>query len=63
MIAVDKIVAYEAGKLDFSGVLDLFSELIRDGTAWGLQGSYGRRANELIEDGYLDTDGTVLTRE
>jgi len=63
MVSVDKIVAYESGKLDNAGILDLFSELIRDGLAWSLQGCYGRMAEYLIEAGYLGRDGTILKIE
>lgn len=63
MVSVDKIIAYERGELDDVGVLDLFSGLVRDGTAWALQGSYGRMAENLIEAGYLDRQGTILKTE
>lgn len=57
---VDKIMFYESGELPFEGVLDLFSELVKDGSAYSLQGSYGRMANNLIENGYLDRKGNIL---
>lgn len=60
---VDKIMAYESGEGNFSDTLDLFSELVRDGTAWTLQGHYGRTAKYLIEAGYLAEDGTILKTE
>ena len=40
--------------------MKLFSELIRNGHAWSLQGSYGRTAKALIEAGWLDQEGNIL---
>ena len=48
------IVEYEAGKLDLEGEVTLFQELVNGGLAWELQGSYGRRAVELIKQGLVD---------
>jgi hypothetical protein len=50
--SVDKIMAYESGELDDEGVIELFQGLIDTGMAWQLQGSYGRMAQRLINDGY-----------
>ena len=52
MDQVDKIMAFEQGDLDEEGVIELFQDLIDSGLAWQLQGSYGRMANALIENGY-----------
>ena len=58
---VGAIIEYETGNLDNDGVLRLFSHLIRTGLAWSLQGSYGRAAMNLIEQGYLEPKtGRVL---
>ena len=54
MDQVDKIIAFEQGDLDEEGVIELFQELIDSGLAWQLQGSYGRMANSLIENGYCE---------
>jgi hypothetical protein len=59
---VDLILRHESGDLDSDETLDLFAELIRTGTAWSLQGSYGRTAHALIDAGYLSPDGEVLRR-
>lgn len=60
MVSVDKLVAFETGELNDDEIIVLFSELVRDGTAWQLQGSYGRMAQRLIEAGHLDRQGTIL---
>ena len=61
MNITDKIIDYECGLLDDTGVLELFAELIRTGMAWTLQGSYGRTASAMIDAGYIDTDGNITT--
>lgn len=52
MVAIDKIMDYENGTLNDEEVIDLFQELIDDGSAWTLQGSYGRTATYLINAGH-----------
>lgn len=52
MAQIDKIIAYESGELDQEQTIELFQELIDSGLAWELQGSYGRFANLLIQEGY-----------
>ena len=59
MDITDKIINYECGLLNDTGVLELFAELISSGTAWKLQGSYRRTASALIDAGYIDTDGNI----
>jgi len=60
MNLTDKIIDFECGLLDDTGVLELFAELISmNGIAWTLQGSYGRTASALIDAGYIDTDGNI----
>lgn len=56
---VDGIIAYENGELDTRGIVELFSELVRTGLAWQLQGFYGRTAKTLIDRGILDRKGTI----
>ena len=56
MNLTDKIMRFECGLLDDTGVLELFAELISSGTAWKLQGSYGRTASALISSGYISED-------
>ena len=57
---IDKILEYESGDLSFSQVVELFSELIKNGMAWSLQGNYGRTAKALIDAGYLNKEGDIL---
>ena len=42
------------------GFITLFSELVRTGRAWSLQGFYGRTAAALIDAGVLDKKGNIL---
>ena len=62
MNITDKIIDFECGLLDDTGVLELFAELISNGMAWTLQGSYGRTASALIDEGYIDTDGNITMK-
>lgn len=48
---ITKIMAYEQGELDEDEIVELFQELIDTGAAWSLQGSYGRTAAALINNG------------
>jgi hypothetical protein len=59
---VGDMMAYEEGTLAPTYVLDLFANLIATGTAWQLQGSYGRAAAQFIEHGYITEDGQVTDR-
>jgi hypothetical protein len=51
---------YEDGKLDEIQCLILFSELLKSGLVWQLQGHYQRTAKELIAGGFLQFDGTII---
>jgi len=57
---VDMIIQYECGELDDNGTLELFSDLIKTGKAWRLQGHYGRTASAIIDAGYISKDGEIL---
>ena len=60
MNITDKIIDFECGLLDEAGILQLFAELIKNGMAWTLQGSYGRTASALIDAGYISEDGRYI---
>jgi hypothetical protein len=60
MTMIDRIIAFETGDIDDTEFLNLFSELIRTGLAWSLQGSYGRTAQQLIENQVISTEGVIL---
>lgn len=49
-----KIIAFENGELDADEQIELFQDLVSTGTAWRLQGAYGRTAQRLIEEGLID---------
>lgn len=46
------IIEYEMGNLTEEETIGGFQEMINSGIVWSLQGSYGRTAKLLIEDGY-----------
>jgi hypothetical protein len=50
---VGKIIDFESGQLSEEGIIELFQELVDTGMAWKLQGSYGRGAQSLIEQGLI----------
>jgi hypothetical protein len=50
---LDKILAYENGEMDDAEFIPFFQELVDSGLAWQLQGSYGRCAESLIENGLV----------
>ena len=57
---VGMLSAFEYGELDDAETLGLFAYLVQSGLAWSLQGSYGRVAAALIDNGYLSRDGSIL---
>ena len=60
MISVDKIIQYEDGEMSDKEMVEFFSELVKSGHAWTLQGHYGRTAMNLIENGVMDREGNIL---
>lgn len=51
---VDRIMRYEDGNMDHEEITDLFQDLLDTGLAYSLQGSYGRKAEELIKAGIIE---------
>lgn len=62
MVSVDRLVDWETGELDDAGVIQLFADLVKDGTAWELQGIYGRTAHNLIENGVITASGEITQK-
>ena len=56
---IDLIIQYENGECNKEQTLELFSQLIKSGLAWKLQGHYGRTARSLIEQNFISKDGKV----
>lgn len=50
---ITKIIAFEAGELDDEQVFELFQYLVNTGIINHLQGSYGRIAQQLLEEGLI----------
>jgi hypothetical protein len=53
------IIDFESGDMSMEDVITLFQHLVDTGVAWELQGSYGRLASQLIEQGLVDTRNNV----
>lgn len=56
---IDDIIKYEEGRLNDAQTLRLFSNLIRSGAVWSLQGHYGRTASAMIQDGWISQRGEL----
>jgi hypothetical protein len=52
MININDIMSYENGEMEEEEMIEFFQSLINSGMAWTLQGSYGRMAMRLVEDGF-----------
>lgn len=57
----DLIISYESGELSDKDTLELFSQLVKSGQAWTLQGHYGRTAQALIDSDWIDAQGKINT--
>jgi len=57
--SVDALMRYEAGELNESETIRLFQHLVNNDLAWKLQGSYGRRARDLLEAGLIRLPGNA----
>jgi len=60
MSIVDQIMDFEGGNMSDEDILNFFADLIKSGQAWTLQGSYGRFANSLIQNGLIDNEGNII---
>ena len=58
-----EMTLWEGGGLSARDTIELFAKLIESGLAWQLQGSYGRLAQNLIDNGFISREGVVLIRE
>ncbi len=58
---VDRLIDYEADNLDAWETLLLFSQLIKSGQCWTLQGHYGRVAKDMIKRGLISSKGKIYT--
>ena len=59
MSLVDNIMAFESGELSDHAMVEMFAGMIKDGTCWSLQGSYGRTATGLIDAGLISRAGEI----
>jgi hypothetical protein len=59
MDEVSSIIAFENGELEEDDVISLFQRLLDSGLVWSLQGSYGRMATALIEEGLITPSQAV----
>jgi hypothetical protein len=50
---IDAIIAFESGELDEDEAVELLQGMVDDGSIWKLQGSHGRLAADLLEQGVL----------
>ena len=60
MISIDKIMDYESGEMTQDEMIEMFAEMIKDGSVWSLQGHYGRTAKSLIDNGIISAQGEIL---
>ena len=56
---VGLIMDFEGGEISQDNFLNLFSDLIKSGMCWNLQGFYGRTATNLIENNIIDKKGII----
>lgn len=56
-VPLNLLIDFENGDLDPELVAPLFQRLVNTGIAWSLQGTYGRAAVELLEQGLISPAG------
>lgn len=52
-VSVDDMMDWEDGNMTPENEIKFFQKLVDNGMAWTLQGMYGRRAVELLNEGKL----------
>ena len=57
---IDQIMDYESGELNDKEIIEMFSDMVKSGNAWSLQGHYGRTAEVFIFNEILDKQGNIL---
>lgn len=50
----ERIICYEGGEMEEDEIVTFFQYLIDTGIIWNLQGSYGRTAIDLINEGLCE---------
>jgi len=50
---VDDMIDWENGDMSEENEIEFFQKLLDTGMEWTLQGMYGRRTVELLNEGYL----------
>jgi len=53
MPSVEEFIDWENGDMSEENEIKFFQKLLDTGMAWTLQGMYGRRTVELLNEGYL----------
>jgi hypothetical protein len=51
MMTLDQIMDFESGQMDDDEIIKMVQDGINSGEIWSLQGSYGRLAMSLINEG------------
>jgi hypothetical protein len=59
MDQLNAMIAYEEGTISYQDFIELFSNLIKSGLCWQLQGFYGRTAMQLIDEGLITEQGRI----
>ena len=56
----ERLMRHEGGEMSREESLKLYSDLIKSGECWELQGAYGRTARDLIEAGIISKEGEII---
>ena len=52
-VLVNQIIAWESGDMESDAEIVFFQSLVKSGLCWEMQGMYGRRAKQLLDDGLI----------